>query len=46
MSWDERGVPQGSLSLAQWQDGQLVIVLPEDAAETSSVVYPKPAWVG
>ncbi|WP_082590347.1 amino acid ABC transporter substrate-binding protein [Agromyces sp. Soil535] len=46
MSWDERGVPQGSLSLAQWQDGRLVIVLPEDAAETSSVVYPKPAWVG
>ena len=46
MSWDEKGVPQGSLSLAQWQGGRLVIVLPEEAAEADDIVNPKPAWVG
>ncbi|MCU1411138.1 MAG: amino acid/amide transporter substrate-binding protein family [Rhodoglobus sp.] len=46
MSWDERGVPAGSLSLAQWQDGKFVIVLPEDAAGTDHIVSPKPNWVG
>ena len=45
ISWDERGVPQGALSLAQWQDGDLVIVYPEEAAETDTIVYPKPDWV-
>ncbi|WP_137843341.1 amino acid ABC transporter substrate-binding protein [Microbacterium sp. 2FI] len=45
ISWDERGVPQGSLSLAQWQDDELVIVLPEEAAESTTVVYPRPEWV-
>ena len=44
ISWDDRGVPEGSLSLAQWQDDQLVIVLPEEAAESDTVVYPRPAW--
>jgi branched-chain amino acid transport system substrate-binding protein len=46
LSWDERGVPHGALSLGQWQDGSLIIVFPEEGAETDSIVYPKPDWVG
>lgn len=44
ISWDKRGVPQGSLSLAQWQGEDLVIVLPEEAAESTEIIYPRPAW--
>lgn len=46
LSWDERGVPQGSLSLAQWQGGTLTIVLPVEAAGGAEIVNPKPGWVG
>jgi branched-chain amino acid transport system substrate-binding protein len=44
LAWDERGVPEGSLLLAQWQGGKLQVVLPEDAASTDEIVFPKPAW--
>jgi branched-chain amino acid transport system substrate-binding protein len=46
ISWDDRGVPQGALSLAQWQDGKLAVVSPAEVADSDSIVYPKPAWVG
>ena len=45
LSWDERGVPQGTLLLAQWQSGVVEIVLPEAVASTTEVVNPKPDWV-
>ena len=46
ISWDDRGVPQGALSLAQWQGGKLAVVLPAKVADSDSIVYPKPDWVG
>jgi branched-chain amino acid transport system substrate-binding protein len=46
ISWDDRGVPQGALSLAQWQGGNLAVVLPEEVADSDEIVFPKPAWVG
>jgi branched-chain amino acid transport system substrate-binding protein len=46
LSWDSRGVPQGSLLLVQWQNGQLQVISPAAAATTKAVVRPKPAWVG
>jgi branched-chain amino acid transport system substrate-binding protein len=45
LKWDSTGVPQGTLLLAQWQQGSLQIVLPKTAATTTQVVNPKPAWV-
>lgn len=44
LSWDETGVPEGSLLLAQFQSGKLEVVRPEDAASTDVIIYPKPAW--
>ena len=46
ISWDKAGVPQGGLSLAQWQDGKLAVVLPKDVADSDEIVFPKPDWVG
>lgn len=46
VSWNEAGVPQGGLSLAQWQDGKLAVVRPEDVADSDEIVFPKPNWVG
>jgi branched-chain amino acid transport system substrate-binding protein len=46
LKWDATGVPQGSLLLAQWQDGKLEIISPKSAATTTQVVNPKPAWNG
>jgi len=45
MRWDQKGVPQGTLLLAQWQNGQLQTVLPA-AAATTTAVNPKPGWQG
>lgn len=44
LSWDQKGVPQGTLLLAQWQNGQLQTVLPAAAATTAAAVNPKPGW--
>lgn len=44
LKWDKTGVPEGSLLLAQWQDGVLQIVAPKAAATSDRIVYPKPGW--
>lgn len=44
MSWDERGAPEGSFILGQWQRGSSRIVLPRNVADTDTIVFPKPAW--
>jgi branched-chain amino acid transport system substrate-binding protein len=44
LSWDERGAPEQAFLLAQWQNGDEEIVLPEDAATSETIVNPKPAW--
>jgi branched-chain amino acid transport system substrate-binding protein len=44
LSWDSRGVPKGSLLLAQWQKGQLEVVSPASAATSTSIIPAKPAW--
>jgi branched-chain amino acid transport system substrate-binding protein len=44
LSWDERGVPEGTLLLGQWQGGELQIVRPADVASAEPVT-PKPNWV-
>jgi branched-chain amino acid transport system substrate-binding protein len=44
LSWDTTGAPQQAFILAQWQQGKAVIVLPKEVAETSAIVFPKPAW--
>ncbi len=44
LKWDDRGDPEGSLLLAQWQSGKLQIIAPTSAATTRKVVNPKPAW--
>jgi branched-chain amino acid transport system substrate-binding protein len=43
LSWDETGKPQGAHMIQQWVDGEIQIVLPEEAKE-AEFVYPKPAW--
>ncbi|GAA5038027.1 amino acid ABC transporter substrate-binding protein [Thermocatellispora tengchongensis] len=44
LKWDERGVPDGDMLLAQWQRGELEIVAPESARTGGPVITPKPAW--
>jgi branched-chain amino acid transport system substrate-binding protein len=44
LSWDETGAPEQAFLLAQWQNGEEEIVLPEDAATTDTIVNPKPGW--
>ena len=44
LKWNSAGDPEGSLLLAQWQDGKLQIVAPKSAATTSRIVTVKPAW--
>jgi branched-chain amino acid transport system substrate-binding protein len=46
LKWDSTGVPEGTLLLAQWQDGTLQIISPKSAATTTQIVNPKPAWNG
>jgi branched-chain amino acid transport system substrate-binding protein len=43
LSWDEAGRPQGAHMIQQYVDGEIRIVLPEEAAE-AEFVFPKPAW--
>ncbi|MDT4957931.1 MAG: branched-chain amino acid transport system substrate-binding protein [Pseudonocardiales bacterium] len=44
LKWDSTGVPQGTMLLAQWQNGTLQIVAPKSAATTHEVLNLKPAW--
>jgi branched-chain amino acid transport system substrate-binding protein len=44
LSWDETGAPEQAFLLAQWQNGDEEIVLPEDAATSDTIVNPKPGW--
>jgi branched-chain amino acid transport system substrate-binding protein len=46
LSWDETGAPEQAFLLAQWQNGDEEIVLPEDVATTDTIVNPKPPWSG
>jgi len=46
LSWDETGAPEQAYLLAQWQNGDEEIVLPEEAATTDTIVDPKPDWSG
>jgi branched-chain amino acid transport system substrate-binding protein len=46
LSWDETGAPEQAFLLAQWQNGDEEIVLPEDAATSDTIVNPKPPWSG
>lgn len=44
LSWDEAGRPQGENLIAQWQGGNLEIILPKDVATTDNIIYPRSAW--
>jgi branched-chain amino acid transport system substrate-binding protein len=44
LSWDESGASQGDMLLAQFQDGQLRVIGPDEAATTDEITYKKPAW--
>jgi branched-chain amino acid transport system substrate-binding protein len=44
LRWDQTGAPQSSFLLAQWQNGESEIVLPQEVATTETVVLPKPDW--
>jgi branched-chain amino acid transport system substrate-binding protein len=44
LSWDETGAPEQAFLLAQWQNGNEEIVLPEETATSDTIVNPKPAW--
>lgn len=46
LSWDDRGAPQQSFILAQWQSGRSRIVMPRNVANTDEIVFPKPRWRG
>ncbi|WP_181008974.1 MULTISPECIES: amino acid ABC transporter substrate-binding protein [unclassified Streptomyces] len=43
LSWDDAGRPQSAHLIQQYVDGEIRIVLPEDAQE-ADFVFPKPAW--
>lgn len=44
LRWAANGEPKSSFMLAQWQDGKVEVVSPRQAATTTKVVFPKPAW--
>jgi branched-chain amino acid transport system substrate-binding protein len=44
LKWNAAGDPEGSLLLAQWQQGTLRIVAPASVATSTHVINPKPAW--
>ncbi len=43
LSWDDKGRPKGAHLIQQWVNGEIKIVLPDEAKE-SEFLYPKPAW--
>jgi ABC-type branched-subunit amino acid transport system substrate-binding protein len=44
LSWNDVGAPQQAFILAQWQSGTSQIVLPQDVATSTQIVFPKPGW--
>lgn len=44
LRWNDKGEPQTSFILAQWQSGRPEVVAPKEAATTQKVVHPKPGW--
>ncbi len=44
LKWDKRGVPDGDMLLAQWQNGKFEFVAPEAQKTVDKVVNPKPKW--
>ncbi|QFG69250.1 amino acid ABC transporter substrate-binding protein [Ornithinimicrobium pratense] len=43
LTWDAEGRPQGAHLIQQYVDGEIRIVLPEEAAE-AELIFPKPEW--
>ncbi|WP_109471582.1 amino acid ABC transporter substrate-binding protein [Ornithinimicrobium cavernae] len=43
LTWDAEGRPQGAHLIQQYVDGEITIVLPDDAKE-AEFIYPKPEW--
>ena len=43
LSWDAEGRPQAAHLIQQWQDDEIVIVLPEDASD-AELSFPKQDW--
>jgi branched-chain amino acid transport system substrate-binding protein len=43
LAWDEAGRPNGAHMILQYQEGEIVIVLPDSAAQ-AELLYPKPEW--
>jgi branched-chain amino acid transport system substrate-binding protein len=43
LTWDAEGRPQGAHLVQQYVDGEIQIVLPEEAAE-ADLIFPKPEW--
>jgi branched-chain amino acid transport system substrate-binding protein len=44
LSWDDAGASQGDMLLAQFQQGEMRVIGPAEAATTKDIVYEKPAW--
>jgi branched-chain amino acid transport system substrate-binding protein len=44
LSWDQAGASQGDMLLAQFQNGDLQVIAPADAATTQNIINKKPAW--
>lgn len=45
LKWDASGAPtSGEYILSQWQNGKSEVVLPANAATTTTVINPKPPW--
>ena len=44
LSWDAAGASQGDMLLAQFQQDELHVIAPSDAATTKDIIYEKPAW--
>ena len=38
LGWNEDGSPKGEFLVGQWQGGKPVIVLPEDAATSDTII--------
>ena len=43
LTWDAEGRPQGAHLIQQYVDGEITIVLPDDAKE-ADFIFPKPEW--
>lgn len=44
LKWDKRGVPDGDMLLAQWQNGRFEFVLPDSQKTVQKAINPKPGW--